>query len=101
MDVPLHTMATEMGQRLLRAVHAADIRLLPFARMMYSLPRRVSFRSTPSDVRVSPSNSRGFTSVSLNQLGRLSEILLVGSLEVLDPSVMKAQIRVATSSTTS
>ena len=40
-----------------------DIRLLPLARMMYSWSRRTSFMSVPSGVSVSPSNSKGFTSV--------------------------------------
>jgi len=38
-----------------------DIRLLPLARMMNSLPRRVSFMSAPSGVRVSARSSKGFT----------------------------------------
>src|ERR1700730_9421855 len=40
---------------------ALDMRLLPFARIMYSLPRRVSFKVEPSGAVVSPSNCRYFT----------------------------------------
>lgn len=43
---------------------ALDMRLLPFASITYSLPRRFRFKTVPSGVTVSPSNWKWFTSVS-------------------------------------
>ena len=39
-----------------------DMRVLPLARMTYSPLRRISVMSSPSGVRVRPSNSQGFMS---------------------------------------
>src|SRR6266403_1115984 len=44
-----------------------DIRTAPSTRMMYSLSRRTSFNVVPSGERVWSSNSKGFTSVMLQQ----------------------------------
>ncbi len=56
---------------------------------MYSLPRRASFRSVPSLCLRLAEQLQGIHAASLNQLGGLSEVLLVGSLEILDLSVME------------
>ena len=44
-----------------------DIRLLPFARTMYSSLRRISFSTVPSRESVWPSNSKAFMSVMLQE----------------------------------
>jgi len=44
-----------------------DMRMTPSTRMMYSSPRRTSFMAVPSGERASASNSKGFTTVMLQQ----------------------------------